>query len=374
MDYEKKYKEALERAKEMYKQDCDTCQSCLEQLFPELTESEEERIRKAIGYAIGQSTHSDGTLINGISSEKALTWLESKVKELVTCPICGWEIEKQADYTKFKIGDWVINTITNEVEQVIELTDCEYICSGHLIVSFNNQHLLKRWTIQDAKDGDVLVCEDFGYTSLMLFESFSNDRISLHCWHNSQTNNFHINTDVALRRDANIHPATKEQRNQLERAIADAGYKWDAEHKQLNKIEQKPAEWSEEDEKMLDFAIRAIGLCRQYAINNQVDGYSNLPDTPQKYRELQDWLKSLSPHKYVYLYECIKECDGFKVGKIYKSDGEWVYGDNKKRAYDERFFRSKKRWKPSDEQMKVLLSEVEGWTKGVMFIMFSKNN
>ena len=27
------------------------------------------------------------------------------------------------------------------------------------------------------------------------------------------------------------------------------------------------------DEKMLDFAIRAVGLCKQYAINHQVNGY-----------------------------------------------------------------------------------------------------
>lgn len=48
-------------------------------------------------------------------------------------------------------------------------------------------------------------------------------------------------------------------------------------------------EWSE-DEKMLDFAIRAIGLCRQYAINNQINGYSSLPDSPQEYKKLQSWL------------------------------------------------------------------------------------
>lgn len=55
---------------------------------------------------------------------------------------------------------------------------------------------------------------------------------------------------------------------------------------------EKPAEWSEEDKEMLDFAIRAIGLCRQYAINNQVNGYSKLPDVPKRYEELQNWLKS----------------------------------------------------------------------------------
>ena len=49
-----------------------------EEIFSKFEESEDERIRKAIGYAIGQSTHSDGTLINGVSSEEALTWLEKQ--------------------------------------------------------------------------------------------------------------------------------------------------------------------------------------------------------------------------------------------------------------------------------------------------------
>jgi hypothetical protein len=49
-----------------------------DEIFPELKESEDERIMKAIGYAIGQSTHSDSTLINGVSSKKALAWLEKQ--------------------------------------------------------------------------------------------------------------------------------------------------------------------------------------------------------------------------------------------------------------------------------------------------------
>ena len=46
--YEKKYKELLAKATKMHNEDCDTCQMCLEQLFPELVESEDERIRKEI--------------------------------------------------------------------------------------------------------------------------------------------------------------------------------------------------------------------------------------------------------------------------------------------------------------------------------------
>ena len=70
MDYEKLYKEALERARTFLTNEVAA------DIFPELAGSKDERIRKAIEYAIGQSTHSDGTLINGVSSEEALAWLE----------------------------------------------------------------------------------------------------------------------------------------------------------------------------------------------------------------------------------------------------------------------------------------------------------
>ena len=75
----KRYDKALEKARQLCAYPTSKpFISDLQDLFPELAESEGERIRKAIGYAIGQSTHSDGILINGVSSEEALSWLEKQ--------------------------------------------------------------------------------------------------------------------------------------------------------------------------------------------------------------------------------------------------------------------------------------------------------
>lgn len=46
MNWEEKYKKALERAKELYGKYC--INDVLESIFPELKESEDERIRKGI--------------------------------------------------------------------------------------------------------------------------------------------------------------------------------------------------------------------------------------------------------------------------------------------------------------------------------------
>ena len=43
-----------------------------------LKESEDDRIRKAISYAIGAATHQDGTLINDVTKDEALAYLEKQ--------------------------------------------------------------------------------------------------------------------------------------------------------------------------------------------------------------------------------------------------------------------------------------------------------
>lgn len=76
MDYEQKYKEALERAKDIlsYKE---VRQEDMEYLFPELAESEDERIRKAIKYCIKQGFIGCGKIEN-VTPDECLAWLEKQ--------------------------------------------------------------------------------------------------------------------------------------------------------------------------------------------------------------------------------------------------------------------------------------------------------
>lgn len=48
MNYEKVYKEALERAKNLYSGVHKGCKEVIENVFPELAENEDERIRKEL--------------------------------------------------------------------------------------------------------------------------------------------------------------------------------------------------------------------------------------------------------------------------------------------------------------------------------------
>jgi hypothetical protein len=94
MDYEQKYKDALERAREFQKSKDELCVLTAESIFPELKESEDERIRKS--------------LINVFSNRKKYlidqSFGDSKVKDII-----AW-LEKQGE-KKSKWSDEDANTL-----------------------------------------------------------------------------------------------------------------------------------------------------------------------------------------------------------------------------------------------------------------------
>jgi len=140
---------------------------------------------------------------------------------------------------KFKVGDWVTNSI-----ETVQITGYDIDYGYQVDYKSNLQHrdtdIIEKeyhlWTIQDAKDGDVLVFDDI----IMIFKSIKTactantyilycDRIAVDDW-----------CDFGH----NAHPATKEQRDLLFNKMKDAGYEWDVEKKEL-----KISDWSGNDEK-----------------------------------------------------------------------------------------------------------------------------
>ena len=373
MEYEKRYKEALERAKTLYENaNGMILKKWVEQVFPELKMSEgekimkelcediwtfiphekahkyvnwlekqcqvkesqisqdDERIRKAIGYAIGQSTHSDGTLINGVSSEEALAWLEKIGEHLKFCKTIqtGDRVTRneggvlvnmsqldriakprkmQSDLLscdkvepKFHEGDWVVQENIG-VYKVIEVCESWYevidIEDNHYSIGFDKEYMCHLWSIEDAKDGDILATLDY----ILIFKEFlKNDGGISYCHYDFGAGNpqfiWSEDKNWYFGKKAIIHPATKEERDLLFQKMSEAGYEWDAEKKEPKKIidekqikknlqdnsfrrmfEQKSA-WSEDDKKM----FVNIKAC----LRNANKDYS---------REI-DWLKSIKPH------------------------------------------------------------------------------
>lgn len=73
MNYEKAYKEALERAREFQKSKDGLCVLTAESIFPELKDSKDERIRKAL-----VRFHKSTIDVDGIKGEDIIAWLEKQ--------------------------------------------------------------------------------------------------------------------------------------------------------------------------------------------------------------------------------------------------------------------------------------------------------
>ena len=259
MNYEKKYKEALERARDMmsYKE---VRREDMEYLFPELKESEDERIRKQIISFLKEFEYDHYRCLDFSSW---IAWLEKqgdkdKFIEKELGHIKGYrenaikrieELKKQCEHKpidkvepKFKVGDWVVwdNKISCHIDNICQgkeslmyaITDTNNMVRTYSVKGFdNNAHL---WTIQDAKDGDVLVASD---NSVFIFA-----RVDGHvCVHHitlASDGTLKINPRLngAWESVEGVKPATKEQRYLLFQKMKEEGYEWNKDKKKLIKL------------------------------------------------------------------------------------------------------------------------------------------
>ena len=176
---------------------------------------------------------------------------------------------------KFEKGDWINGyytnykvTAINSEGYVVEDTD-----GNKLNILFENEKFHHLFTIADAKEGDVLATDDW----VFIFKKL-NARGKPVCYcHYDDELGFKVDVNSYLATGSEIYPATIERRNILMKAMADAGYEWDSEKKELKLLitnggdffesenyNQKPA-WSIKDEAGLGDALWAIQQARTIA-------------------------------------------------------------------------------------------------------------
>lgn len=131
MNYEKAYKEALERAREFQKSKDGLCVLTAESIFPELQESEDEKIRKRIFNYINVTLDDN----ESAEKEKWLAWLEKQKeidKEIVFRPLAGTDIIAAARQAleKIEIGKEVVLAFNGAYIPVNGKTVAE-ICNGY---------------------------------------------------------------------------------------------------------------------------------------------------------------------------------------------------------------------------------------------------
>ena len=156
---------------------------------------------------------------------------------------------------KFKVGDWVVKG--NTIAQILDIQEQYYVgvdINGKDFTSsrFLNNDKIHLWTIQDAKDGDILVIESGRRNNecLFIFKDIACREVLEHCYYRTNDSIFSPTGSFIGYLNNIYHPATKKQRDLLFQKIKEAEYEWDAEKKELRKTEQKAVsitdEWIED--------------------------------------------------------------------------------------------------------------------------------
>ena len=393
----------LKRARELY--ECssisDKLKKELESAFPELKESEDEKIIRTLKEIVNWGCAKNISVENNVELKDCLAWLEKQgerkteieyiypkfrigdviepikpngsytpvrvlsiekttksyycesddKKHFSSIPIrCEYEyklVEQKPDdkaEPKFKAGDWIVysrNDSSMEILYVYDIRDGRYYFNDNVHLSWSVKECDEKchlWTIQDAKDGDVLSTEN-----PFIFSGFGDGKHpnnpTAYCGINT-SNTFILSEGNDWWTSGAVHPATEEQRSLLFQKMKEAGYEWDSEKKELKKIdensdmvkalrteyekgradaisEMKKYTWSEEDESMLTRCIGILGKCY-------------MKELPNKVEEELIWLKSIKskiqPNQYDKGYE-----DGYSAAKY-------------------------NQWKPTDKQMEDFLT------------------
>ena len=300
----KAYDKAIERAKKLYGN------GITEEIFPELKESEDERIRKEIIELLR-----NWASLHYISKEQfseRMAWLEKQgeqkpcmvqwkgdnLKEVIgftgkdknfekwfksfeeyekyvhehndifklfnengshyEIPVGAWIVKTPDGYNiasnavlkqksvdkiepRFKVGDWVVNKF-GDSWHIDSLDKKNYQVSdgkgNYNYFPISKQDEMHLWTIQDAKDGDVIFYDE-GW--ICIFKCIHGIWYSSYCFM-TDDGEFHTGYErhaIDSTIHGNAHPATKEHRDILMKVMNDAGYKWDSEKKELKKEKVK---------------------------------------------------------------------------------------------------------------------------------------
>ncbi|MCR4774589.1 MAG: hypothetical protein K5854_09570 [Prevotella sp.] len=305
----KRYDEALEKARKELQicgsSDCDAARQIF-RFFPELKESEDEKIRKWLINEIKINHHNlDEDSVDFV--DKAIAWLEKqdgidkasyeiaekekqefvgdgfikchanfqdfkegntywleyigddnysvrsdnllgKTYHITPCQLYTifkkqtW-LEKRGEQkpankveTKFHEGEWIAQGC-NILK--IRCAGSEYYCyetvGGYVddMLASEIDSLYHLYTLQDAKDGDVL--HSPSHHLIWIYKDDKNYHACVNL--NYATENITTNGFIAIPMDA--CPATKDEQTILFSRMKEAGYEWDAEKKELKKVENE---------------------------------------------------------------------------------------------------------------------------------------
>jgi len=146
---------------------------------------------------------------------------------------------------KFKVGDWIV--YDDNICKIMKMSpdDKFYHCydiKNHLhIYNRSLENEIHLWTIQDAKDGDIIYAKSkfnvFSY--ICIFFKLENGKSWDHCYITSKDSihwNFYYGKGFLRIDGHDFYPASKEQRDLLFYKMKESDYEWDSESKEVTPL------------------------------------------------------------------------------------------------------------------------------------------
>lgn len=401
------YEEVVNKLKRFMAQGVDPLitRADVQDFFPELKESkesEDERIRKELIFYFQKEIPQCSIQEHANKMKEFIAWLEKQgghakfingiqVGDKVTRNEDGVLVnlsqlnrvaKKQGEQKstiiipKFRVGDeicWKGDTDNNDT--IAEICDGYYLnqLGNRMDMSYTDTNFelvkheivnKKEWTINDAKNGGMLsYSADDGSVWLMIFQSEYKPYDGYLHYHVLLKDEVYIKGTCCLD-VSNLRLSNEEERDLLFQKMKEAGYEWDAEKKELKKIEQnpadevgnydhkevlqtiineqKPAEWSEEDNDMLNRCISLMSY--NDAAKEETDWLKSLKERVQPQLK-QEWSEEDERMLDIILNDINYAQKNFSSSKLtpYIRKVDWL------KSLKDRYT-----WKPSDKQMQAL--------------------
>ena len=410
-DYKKLYEDVLERAKDGLKDKnyylSQSAKEVTEFLFPQLKETEDEKMKRELTRFLINFNNGNYSRPSENEIDSWIKWINKK---------CG---QKPTDEVKpkFNVGDWVRAFSSGNIFKILSVNDGLYrvLCYDGVEANYpiiDIDYDLVPWTIHDAKDGDVLATKK-GNPFIYDKDRYNNGLAYYYA-------GLDVNKELTLKSPhhmlahfgelCSIFPATKEQRDLLFQKMKEAGYEWDAEKKELMKIEQKHDDslneedygidglwhaqrilektlgevagyqtddgilahkcaiaavnklykqkysWSEKDEKMLN-DILMCGEHHCYLDDGNIAWLKSIKDRVQP-QQKQEWSKEDS-ERILRIHQFIWANRKGDTDEIYQQeqDADWLMSiipqqNQYDKGYNDGYSAAKyNQWKPTDKQM-----------------------
>lgn len=235
---------------------------------------------------------------------------------------------------KFQKGDWVVFKQDGNAHQIIRVvenvTNHTYGYDTADDYYFNDtEESVRCWTIQEAKNGDVLRSTGLHNDCIFIFNGLDNWKFDAdgdravatgYCCLDITADKMEFGIQGPDCIEVNtIKPATKEQRDFLFQKIKEAGYEWDSERKELKNIKYKD-DMAEKEVKQKS-SFNEFGFRRM--TNQELSWW--LRDHPEEHRECRFETASFECEiftDYPYL-DSAKDCEVPDKYYIRKNGREW---------------------------------------------------